>query len=221
MWSKLLALFPFLVLSAMSTGCATRYQDLLRDRDAEIRELNGRLADAGAENESLRRTNDDLRGQLASRAVPMEASAGDDELARIGSELSGLDVSRRFGLISIGIDNTVTFDSGSTSLKPSAASVLKQVADLLRRDYADRRIYVAGHTDTDPIRKTKGLYRSNRHLSAERADAVAAWLCGQGGVSESHVAVIGYGPFVPASPGNSDSAKERNRRVEVMVGEVL
>ena len=119
--------------------------------------------------------------------------------------------------LSIGIDDSVTFDSGSTALKGSAHSLLKKVADVLARDYPDRRIYVEGHTDTDPITRTKDKFRSNRHLSVERADAVARYLIDSCNVSERRVAVVGYGQFDPKNSGS----KAKNRRVEIVVGEQL
>ncbi|MGA0870131.1 MAG: OmpA/MotB family protein, partial [Planctomycetota bacterium] len=125
----------------------------------------------------------------------------------------------RRGRISLGSENTVTCEAGSTGRKRGANSMLRRVADVLKRDYADRRIYVEGHTDTDPINKTRGQFRSNRHLSAERADAVARWLVQNAGIPERQIAVVGYGPFDPRDPGNSDQAKAKNRRVEIVVGE--
>lgn len=212
-----------LLLCLSSTGCATRYQQLLQDRDAEIRDLEGQVANLKSENAELARQKAaaDARARDLTSGVAAESSSS-DELARVRGDLPDLDVRYdRAGRISIGIENTVTFDSGSVQLKPDAGRVLQRVADVLMRDYPDRRIYVEGHTDTDPIRRTKGLYRSNRHLSVERADAVARYLVENGRLSESHIVVVGYGQHLPRAPGSSASDKARNRRVEVVVGEVL
>lgn len=199
-------------------GCATRYQDLLRDRDAEIRDLNAKLANTRSENEDLRRQ---LDSASVTEPVAVPASTSDGELASVQDALPDLDVRRNRGRITIGIENTITFDSGSVALKASASSVLRRVAELLQRDYPGRRIYVEGHTDTDPIRRTKGQFRSNRHLSTERADAVARWLVENGSVPERQIAVVGYGPHDPREPGTNDSAKAKNRRVEIVVGEAF
>lgn len=209
-----------LALSLSTAGCATRYQDLLRDRDSEIRDLNAKLANARSENENLSRQLADARDNTAI-AAPAAVSTADNELERIRGDLPDLDVDRKRGRISIGIESTVTFDSGKSELKNSASSVLSRVADVLRRDYSGRRIYVEGHTDTDPINKTRGTFRSNRHLSAERADAVARWLVATGGIPERQIAVVGYGAFDPRETGNSASAKAKNRRVEIVVGEAI
>jgi chemotaxis protein MotB len=204
------------LLAVASTGCTAKYQDLLRDRDAQIRDLNGRLADLRAANADLERVSKEAReaGDAGKTAKPAENQG---VLERLKNEFNdeGVSVSYRRGRISIGIDNTVTFDSGSTALKTGAHGVLKKVAAVLKRDYPGNRIYVEGHTDDDPIQKTKDRYRSNRHLSLERADAVAAYLIKECSLPERQIVVVGYGEFDPREPAK----KAQNRRVEIVVGD--
>ena len=218
---KSLWLVPCLAVAAMSLGsCTARYQDLLRDRDAQIRELKGEVADLRATNADLERGEKAARDELE-RLKAMADQTPPDDLGRIKEDLADLDVRYNRGRLSIGIENTVTFGSGSVALKTSANRVLQRVADVLKRDFSDRRIYIEGHTDSDPIRRTKARFRSNRHLSSERADAVAEFLVTQGGLAKQQVAVVGYGPHDPREAGAGASAKARNRRVEIVVGEAM
>ncbi len=222
----LTAIVSCMALGLLS-GCTTRYQDLLRDRDAQIREYNARIAQLRADQDELTRREqsarqraDELQQQLEGLTAP--AVARDGVLQAIRRDLSDLDVRyNNRGRISIGIENTVTFDSGSTNLKTSAHDILRRVAALLQRDFPNRRIYVEGHTDTDPIVKTRSRFRSNRHLSAERADAVAGFLVNSCGIAEGRIAVAGFGPYDPRISGAVGDAKARNRRVEIVVGEPL
>ena len=177
-------LLPVAALVLSLGGCTAKYQDLLRDRDTQLRDLKGELAD-------LRAVNADLERRQTAPVEAISEPPPPNELEKVQSELAGLDVRYSRGRLSIGIENTVTFSSGSTDLKSGAGDVLRKVANVLMRDYPGRRIYVEGHTDTDPIKKTRKRYRSNRHLSAERADAVAAYLTGRGGVDGSKVVVVG------------------------------
>jgi len=199
------------------SGCTAKYQDLLRDRDAQIRELNGMLAELRATNADLQAREKAAREAAAVAPEPVN----NDELERVQTELDGLDVRYNGGRLSIGIENTVTFSSGSAKLKESAGEILRRVATVLNRDFSGRRIYVEGHTDTDPIVKTKSLYRSNRHLSAERADVVADYLVRKGGVDPAIVVVVGYGQYEPKDMGSGDVAKSHNRRVEIVVGDAM
>jgi flagellar motor protein MotB len=197
---------------SLTAGCTTRYQDMLRERDERIRELSGDIARLRNENEELQRRE---------LPAPQNATASRDEnpnvINEIQNEVGGeASVSYRRGRISIGVDDSVTFDSGSIALKDSAHKVLRNVASVLRSRFAGHRFYIEGHTDSDPIQKTKDRFRSNRHLSSERADAVAAYLIKQG-VPESNIVVVGYGQYDPRDP----KSKAKNRRVEIVVGDSM
>lgn len=199
-----------LVATSLATSCTTRYQDMLKDRDDQIRSLSGDLARMRGENEELQN-----RLQSTPRPAPMaESSSLLTDLRRdLGDDA---DVSYRRGRISIGVNNRVTFDSGSTRLKNSSHKVLRSVSAVLKSQFDGRRFFIEGHTDTDPISKTKDKYSSNRDLSSKRADAVAQYLVSQG-VSESAIVVVGYGEFDPLDP----KRKSANRRVEIVVGDML
>lgn len=206
-------------------GCTTTYQQMLHERDLKISQLENSNAqlraaskDAERREKSARDEAQALRDRLAGGTA--EATGNNkDELQQVQDELKDLDVGYRRGQVSIGIENEVTFSSGSTDLKAGAGSVLERVAAVLKRRYPDRRIYVEGHTDTDPINKTKGRFRSNRHLSAERADIVAGYLVDKCGMPAEQVVVVGFGPYDPKLAGSNDAAKSKNRRVEIVVGE--
>lgn len=199
-----------LVLSSLATSCTTRYQDLLRDRDERINELNGQVARLRGENEDLMRRS--------SAPAPAEAAAKPENstlIDQLRNDIGdGADIRYSGGRISIGVNNSVTFDSGSTALKDSSHRVLRNVATALKERFSGRRFYIEGHTDNDPIQKTKDKFRDNCHLSMERADSVRRYLVQQG-VPEASIAVVGYGQYAPIDSKN----KERNRRVEIVVGE--
>lgn len=200
---------------SLSAGCTTRYQDMLRERDERIRELSGDVARLRGENQELQNREIPVQPQPASAGRREDAGSGmiNDLQNEIGGDAS---VGYRRGRISIGVEDSVTFDSGSTTLKDSSHRVLRNIASVLKSKFTGRRFYIEGHTDSDPIQKTKDRYRSNRHLSSERADAVAAYLIQQG-VPESSIVVVGYGQFDPRDP----RAKAKNRRVEIVVGDSL
>lgn len=209
----------------LTQSCTLKHQELLRDRDAEIRRLRAELDQARARAGEFERSSvtaaDTIRGleaQLADFNARSDAPSGLDALA---ADLKGANVRVEDGQLKIGIENTISFASGSTTLKSSAHDLLSRVANRLKTNFDGRRIVVEGHTDTDPITKTKDRYRSNRHLSVERADAVATYLIDRCGVPSSRVVVVGYGPYDPLVRGSSDDAKAKNRRVEIVIGEPL
>lgn len=198
-----------LLVASFTTSCTTRYQEMLRDRDQRISELESQAARLRGENEELqRRSVTPEPAATVKRENPSLAKEVQDEVG------DGVEVRYSKGRLSMGVDNSVTFDSGSTTLKDSSHRVLRNVANVMKERFAGRRFFIEGHTDTDPIAKTKDKYRDNVHLSMERADAVRRYLVQQG-VPESAIAVVGYGQHEPRDGGR----KERNRRVEIVVGD--
>jgi len=223
MSKRLLTGVVMTALLAATQGCTLKHQELLRDRDAEIRSLRSQLAEARA------RAGDLERGTVsaADRIRGLEAQLADynargtqttDGLEALREDLTGANVRVEDGRLKIGIENTITFASGSKELKSSAHDLLGRVARHLKDNFEGYRIFVEGHTDTDPISKTRDKFRNNRHLSLERADAVASYLINKCGVPASRVAVVGFGEYDPINSGSSPDAKARNRRVEIVVG---
>ena len=85
---------------------------------------------------------------------------------------------------------------------------LDQVAGVLNSTHAGRTIRIAGHTDTDPIRKSG--YKSNYHLGFERGFAVREYLISRG-VAADRVYLASHGPDEP------QGSKAQSRRVEIVV----
>ncbi len=202
-------------------ACAGEYPAMVRARDQTIRDLETRLAAQQRENDALRQRNGALASQNESLSkrkpevvkVPMPV---EDDLSQLSKALPP-EVSVRYtprGL-SIGVPSSVTFASGKTTISAQGRKVLSRVARVIRKQYPDKKLFIEGHTDSDPIRKTKNKYRSNRHLSAERADAVASYLESAGGIASRKIVILGYGPWDPIDSGD----KAANRRVEIVVAE--
>ena len=216
--------FSWLVLSLgllSLTSCSTKYQELLNDRDAQIRELNSRLAETRAGLTDAERQAREAQAALnKERTKPVEAPAkGTSELDSLRKDLPDTEIRYSRGRVSIGIDNAITFDSGSKKIKPGGEKVLRKVADVLKARYSGHRIYVEGHTDSDPISKTKDQFADNVDLSVERAMAVRGFMVKSCNVPERAIAVVGFGEHDPREGAKNDTAKAKNRRVEIVVGE--
>ncbi len=216
-----LRLLALIIGVALLPSCSLTYQKLLQERDLKIRELHLQNTELSATNQDLEARALGARQRIAALELRLqqkpESPPADVGLAKLRSELPGVDVRLEDNRLSLGINNKVTFSAGSTRLKDSANSVLRNVAKVLNREFPGQRIIVEGHTDTDPLRRTKKLYRHNRHLSVERADAVADFLIKRCGVTEASVVVAGYGAHKPLRDGSGRAAKAANRRVEIVV----
>ncbi len=116
-------------------------------------------------------------------------------------------------------DMDVLFDSGQAELKPSARTMLAELAQVLQLAEAkDLKIMVVGHTDNQQIvgREARDKYANNFHLSTARALAVADLLRSQG-LSGQRIGVAGFGANEPLAANDSAVQRQKNRRVEIFV----
>src|SRR6185369_16182124 len=114
------------------------------------------------------------------------------------------------GNMTVNVPGDVLFDAGRATLKDSAKSTLNKIAGAIKHDYAGKHVFVDGHTDSDPITKTKGMWHDNLDLSAARARAVAGYLTSQG-LKQGTVDTRAFGSTQPKK------TKEASRRVEIVV----
>jgi chemotaxis protein MotB len=78
-------------------------------------------------------------------------------------------------------------------------------------------VRVDGHTDNDPIVKSKYLWESNHHLSAGRALSVLHYLVNKGHIEKNRIHIAGYGPNRPIASNKNKAGKMQNRRVEFLI----
>ncbi|HCO92813.1 MAG TPA: hypothetical protein DIU00_02490 [Phycisphaerales bacterium] len=118
------------------------------------------------------------------------------------------------GTITVTLPNSILFDSGKASLRQATSTELDHIRSVLRQKYPGKLIDVVGHTDTDPIKKSK--WKDNWELSAQRALTVARYLI-QRGVPGGKIRAVGCGESRPVASNANASGKAKNRRVEIVV----
>ena len=101
----------------------------------------------------------------------------------------------------------VTFQTGSSALRPESYAVLDVVAQSLI-DNPEIRIEIAGYTDNT------GSATVNTRLSQARALAVRAYLARKG-VTPTRMVARGYGPSGPIATNTTVAGRAQNRRVEL------
>jgi len=118
--------------------------------------------------------------------------------------------------IEVEMKSKMLFKSGSARLSGNALNALRGVARVLKP--ISNAIQVEGHTDNVPIKTIS--FPSNWELSAARAASVVH-LFAKLGVDSTRMAAIGYGEFQPLVANDSDTGRQANRRVSiiVMIGE--
>lgn len=106
--------------------------------------------------------------------------------------------------------NDVLFDSGSATLRPGGVRLVGRLADFLR-EYPERTIAIEGFTDS------VGDDSYNQALSERRAATVRIALM-EGGVDSTRIISRGYGEAFPVASNDTAEGRQRNRRVEVVIG---
>lgn len=127
-------------------------------------------------------------------------------------DLGGIQVTHDVaaGTTTMHLPSDVFFGSGQALLLPEAKKSLAKVIAALKKDYAAKPIRIEGHTDSDPIHKSK--WKSNQELSEKRAEAVRDYLVSKG-VPANRITTEGLGDTKP----KSKAVKKENRRVELVV----
>jgi chemotaxis protein MotB len=110
----------------------------------------------------------------------------------------------------LSIEGVVLFESGKATLKASGKATLDKVASEIQSQFANADIYVFGHTDNEPIRKSG--WKDNYELSCQRALAVVRYLQSRG--LSNYLAACGWGEHRPVAANTSAATRQQNRRVE-------
>jgi len=118
------------------------------------------------------------------------------------------------GTITVTLPNTILFSSGKATLKRATNTDLDHILSVLQSRYASKQIDVVGHTDSDPIKKSK--WKDNLELSAQRALTVVRYLIAHG-IPKEQIRAVGCGAARPVASNATASGKARNRRVEIVV----
>ena len=127
-------------------------------------------------------------------------------------EAGQVHVHRHENWVTVDISSDILFPSGIARLSPTAVGILQRLADSLRR--FPNAIRVAGHTDNRPIRTV--AFPSNWELSSARAASVVHLLMDRG-IAAQRLSVMGFGEHRPVMPNTTETGRNANRRVELMI----
>ncbi|AKG36526.1 flagellar motor protein MotB [Paenibacillus durus] len=116
--------------------------------------------------------------------------------------------------IAITLSDRFLFDVGKADLKPAALPALHQLSGLFRGIGA--MVSIEGHTDNQPVLPSS-RYVDNWELSGARALSVLRFFLEKGGLKSSQFQYAGYADTRPAADNATESGRQKNRRVEIIV----
>lgn len=217
MKSRLFSLVMIAVAMSMLTGC-TNWKKKHADLNVEYENLNGRYENCLTGLESSASQTQALGSELAAKdqeiadlLAQIEAGTADEGDTGFKGDVS---VDAAAGTITVTLPNTLLFTSGKAALKKTTISELDHILSVLKERYRGMPVDVVGHTDSDPIRKSK--WADNWQLSAERALSVLRYMVKRG-IDDEDIRAVAAGSSRNIESNSTSSGKARNRRVEVVV----
>jgi len=210
-----------LVMAALSLtagGCCDKEKK-------QIKALQGQYNDLSSQNTDLR---DQLSGARQRQSELLaQIDTKDGEISSLRTELAATPAAPEKGAAAPGWQQTtigdkitvgsdILFSSGRATLTTAGTQALAKVAADIRRSYPGLPVRVYGYTDSDPIKKTRHLWKDNLDLSANRAMAVTRYLISKGIKAEA-VETIAMGSTHYVTSNTTKAGKTKNRRVEIFV----
>jgi chemotaxis protein MotB len=221
------AVVVWMVGGLMLTGCVSKAKyrgvedELVNTRDelaateSSLGEAEGMLVDMDTQRTALQEKAA-AADKLAAENAALAQKIADLQKKGAISNVDGTVIFTEGGKYGYQMKGDVIFAPGSDQLTKEGERILGNLASELKKN--NHPITVVGHTDSDPISKTKDKWtRGNIELGANRAITVREYLM-EKGLPASRLSITSYGETKPVASGSSAEAKAKNRRVEVMVG---
>ncbi|NBC27603.1 MAG: OmpA family protein [Bacteroidetes bacterium] len=104
----------------------------------------------------------------------------------------------------------ILFDFNDATIKEESAPLLSEIAAFMDA-HPSVVIFVVGHTDMT------GNVDYNINLSQRRAQAITDYLISQHQIGSERLLPYGIGPLAPTKTNQTETGREQNRRVELVV----
>ncbi len=206
------------LLALITGGC----QNKVKRENEQLWQQNRELQERNTQLEAQLRQAPDARSyaqlqsenqRLAAEVAKLQESLRQQPAGTPTPGLEGIDAvyDAAAGTVTVTLPGDVLFASGSAELRPTARTTLDKIIQAIKKDYPNNQITIRGHTDTDPINRTKDKWSDNWDLGFARAHAVQQYLI-KNGVSEKNIRDV-----ASAGPNAPKSTKAASRRVEIIV----
>jgi len=114
---------------------------------------------------------------------------------------------------SIEINEKIQFDVNKATIREESSSLLKEIADTIKANPHIKKISIEGHASAE------GDAKKNQRLSQDRAKSVMEYLIKNHAIPKTMLTSQGFGITKPIADNDSESGREKNRRVEFIITE--
>ncbi len=206
-----------ILIASLFAGCATtapqperQERETKRDRTAKGAGIGAAAGAAAAVLKGKREADEILAGAAIGAVVGGGIGAYMDHQQEKLARIPGTSVERvDQDTLLVHFDSDVLFPVNSASLDSDGQGTLEDVAGVLE-EYPKTAVIVQGHTDST------GSEEHNQGLSDRRASSVRAYLVSRG-VDDGRVAAVGMGEGYPVASNDSESGRQQNRRVDILL----
>lgn len=186
------------------------------DGEAQLQRSSARIADlerslnaVTSERDSLTKVNEELKRSLTE--IPKVV---------ISTEKIAPGVSTNPETGGIMLRDDVLFDKGKSVLKKQGKTIIQELVKNIQRDYSNNVIYIDGHTDNTPIKRSKNA--DNWELGAKRAHAVFKEFVALGfDKNLLRLSSSGWAQPVPGVNPDTEAGRRQCRRVEIRLGDPI
>src|SRR4029453_9885815 len=159
-------------------------------------------------NEALARAEAD-RARAEAQQARQDKQEMEERLYRSLSEILETRREARGPLVNL---SDVFFAFDPPPLPPGAREKLSRLVGILQAYQGPYDIQIEGHTDS------VGSHGYNQRLSEDRARSVASYLKEAGAAGARLCSVQGFAETQPVASNDSPAGRQRNRRVELVIG---
>jgi len=172
--------------------------------------------DSGAGQEDKQMSDAEAKEQLEESGLKqseelaerIEESVNEEELDK------QIDIDFTSQYVSLTMNGSLLFDSGSATIKDDAGYLLEKVGRILET-YAGNTIEIEGHTDNIPIHNAR--FANNDELSGARALSVFEYLRDNSDLDPALIKHTGRGSYIPVADNGTPEGRQMNRRVEIRI----
>ena len=168
----------------------------------ELEKRNARLAELEKILDAQKKIVQDLKNKVSE--------------ALLGFENNGLTVTMKNGKVYVSLDEKLLFKSASWDIDANGKNALKKLAGVLEKN-PDIQVTIEGHTDNVPYNPGNSQLKDNWDLSVKRSTTVIRVLLEGSGIDAKRLTAAGRSQYSPVDDRNTDTARQKNRRTEIVL----
>lgn len=191
-------------------------EDRLRKSEGELDVKKSDLEALSKELAEKEKRLNELQGILDKKDSVVNALKNAVMDALTGFVGKGLSVEMKNGKVYVHMDEKLLFSTGSFEVAASGQEALKDLAKVLEEN-PDINITIEGHTDNVPYKAGSGPINDNWDLSVMRSTAVVKILLKNSKIDPKRITASGRSQFLPVDKANTDAARSKNRRTEIIL----